>query len=85
MHDYIYGFFFKPDGTRMWISESYYSVHQYDLSTPWDVSTASYDNISLNASAQDSLTTAIFFKSDDGNKMYTVGISGKRVYQYDTP
>ena len=75
--------FFKPDGTKMYITgRSGDDVNEYDLSTAWDVSTASYlQNFSV--SAQEAAPTGVFFKSD-GTKMYIVGASGKAVYQYST-
>jgi len=74
--------FFKPDGTKMYmVGVSNDSVHQYSLSTPWDVSTASYDSVSFSVSSQDGSPYCIFFKPD-GTKMYMVGSSTDRVYQY---
>jgi len=46
--DRAYGIEFKPDGTRMYVADgnqnggSYMKYVQYDLSTPWDVTTASH-------------------------------------------
>jgi uncharacterized pyridoxamine 5'-phosphate oxidase family protein len=77
-----FGIFFKSDGTKMYIVGSSNSkVHQYSLSTAWDISTASYDNKSLGVKSQDSSPFGIFFKSD-GTKMYIVGSSNDKVYQY---
>ena len=75
------GIFFKPDGTKMYvIGFTGDDVNEYDLSTAWDVSTASYlQNFSV--SAQNSVPTGIFFKSD-GLKMYVVGETGDAVYSY---
>jgi len=71
--------FFKPDGTKMyitgWVNDD---VNEYDLSTAWDVSTASYlQNFSVTGSVN-----GLFFR-DDGLKMYTVDSSADRVYEYD--
>ena len=44
------GLFFKPDGLKMYIASragSSYAIYQYTLSTPYDVSTASYASISF--------------------------------------
>ena len=77
-----YGVFFKPDGTKMYvIGTTSDTVYQYTLSTAWDVSTASYDSVSFSVSSQDGTPFGIFFKPD-GTKMYVVGISNDRVYQY---
>ena len=76
------GVFFKPDGTKMYIVGSAgVDVSEYDLSSAWDVSTASYlQNFSL--SGQDSIPQGLFFKPD-GTKMYTVGSTNDNVYEYD--
>ena len=74
--------FFKPDGTKMYVigtTNDY--VNEYNLSTAWDISTASYlQNFSVNA--QDDTPTGIFFKPD-GTKMYIIGTGGDAVYSYD--
>jgi 6-phosphogluconolactonase (cycloisomerase 2 family)/uncharacterized protein YmfQ (DUF2313 family) len=73
---------FKPDGTKMYIAGSTNEkVYQYSLSTPWDVSTASYDSKSLDVSAEDTDITGAFFKPD-GTIMYIMGAATDAVYQY---
>ena len=76
------GLFFKPDGTKMYVvGISTDDVNEYDLSTAWDVSSASYlQNFSV--SAQEASPTGLFFKSD-GTKMYVVGSAGDDVNEYD--
>ena len=76
------GLFFKPDGTKMYVlGSSGDDVNEYDLSTGWDISTASYlQNFSV--SAQDTSPTGIFFKPD-GTKMYISGNTGDDVNEYD--
>ena len=61
--------FFNSSGTKMYISGSTNNaVFEYDLSTPWDVSTASYlRNISIASKIIQ--PQGVFFKPD-GNKMY---------------
>ncbi len=77
------GIFFKPDGTKMYvIGASGDDVNEYDLSTAWDVTSASYlQNFSV--AAQEASPTGIFFKPD-GTKMYVIGNSGDAVWQYST-
>jgi len=77
------GIFFKPDGTKMYvIGTSGNDVNEYDLSTAWDISTASYlQNFSV--AAQEATPQDIFFKPD-GTKMYVIGVSGDAVWQYST-
>ena len=81
---------FTSDGKKMFILGTFLSpssedsVYQYSLSTAWDISTASYDNISFSVNSQGSTGQAIFFKSDD-LKMYYVDSGNARIYQYSTP
>ena len=73
---------FNSDGTKMYIlGFGGDDVHQYSLSTGFDLSTASYDNISFSVSSQDSGPLGIAFSSD-GAKMYIVGAQNDSVYQY---
>jgi DNA-binding beta-propeller fold protein YncE len=68
------GVFFKPDGTRMYVLATGGGTHkiwQYDLSTVWDVSTASYNGVSKAISSQTVNAGGIFFKPD-GLQMFTV-------------
>jgi sugar lactone lactonase YvrE len=76
------GLFFKPDGTKMYIcGTSGDDVNEYSLSTPWDVSSASYVQ-NFSVSTQDGQPQALFFKPD-GTKMYVVGAVNDGVYEYD--
>jgi DNA-binding beta-propeller fold protein YncE len=76
------GIFFKPDGTKMYVVGSVGDdVNEYDLSTAWDVSTASYlQNFSV--ATQEITPSGIFFKSD-GTKMYVIGYNNDNVNEYD--
>ena len=74
---------FNDDGTKMYmLGATNDAVFEYDLSTAWDVSSASYNSVSFSVSSQETAPTAFRFKSD-GSKMYVVGNSN-RVYQYST-
>jgi len=76
--------FFKPDGTKMYVvGSSSDTVHQYSLSTPWDISTTSYDSVSynLNSSGYVPIPSDIFFKPD-GTKMWVVDYSSSVIRQY---
>jgi sugar lactone lactonase YvrE len=76
------GLFFKPDGTKMYILGSAGDdVNEYDLSTAWDISTASFLQL-FSVSAQDTVPEGVFFR-DDGTKMYIVGSGGDDVNEYD--
>ena len=75
------GISFKKDGTVMYIAgRANSSVRQYTLSTPWDVSTASFANKSLSVSAQTDVNSVDF--KGDGTTMYVAGWNNSRVYQY---
>jgi hypothetical protein len=73
---------FNPAGTKMYIvgnTNDY--VHQYSLSTGFDLSTASYDSVSFSVTSQDTGPLGIAF-NPTGTKMYILGYTNKSVYQY---
>jgi hypothetical protein len=74
---FVQDLFFKSDGAKMYVVGSIGDdVNEYDLSTAWDISTASYlQNFSV--SAQEISPTSLFFKPD-GLKMYVVGSARRR-------
>lgn len=73
--------FFKPDGTVMYvIGTAGDSVHEYSLSTAWNISTASFVR-SFSVGTQESGPQGLFFKPD-GLKMYVVGTTGDDVNEY---
>ena len=73
---------FNTDGTKMYIiGNTSDSVHQYSLSTGFDLSTASYDSVSFSISSQDTTPIGMFFNTD-GTKMYVAGGANDSVYQY---
>lgn len=76
---FVYGIYFSPDGTNLYIIKSTV-VYQYSLSTAWTLSSASYLG-SFTLSSQASLMKGIGFKSD-GTKMYALSSSTETVYQY---
>lgn len=76
------GVYFKPDGTKMYtIGVDGDTVDEYDLGTPWDVSTAVYLQ-ELSVAAKETIPTGVCFKPD-GTKMYTIGTDGDTVDEYD--
>jgi len=75
--------FFKPDGTKLFLlGHVNDSVLEYDLSTAWDSSTASSNSVSFNISSQEDLPNALFF-DPSGTKMYMAGTNSDAVHQYD--
>lgn len=76
-----YGLSFKDDGLEMYITGvSSVSVHQYTLSTAWDISSASITS-GFNVSGQMSFPTEVAF-NNDGSKMYVVDGTSAKVFQY---
>jgi 6-phosphogluconolactonase (cycloisomerase 2 family) len=76
------GMFFGDSGAKMYIvGRTSDTVYQYTLSTPWDLSTASYASLSKSISAEESNPFDVFFKSD-GTVMYIIGTTGDDVNQY---
>ncbi len=72
--------FFKPDGLKMYvIGTNGDDVNEYDLSTAWDVSTASF--LRVSAGIGEATPTGLWFK-DDGTKMYVTGQSNDTVREF---
>jgi len=73
---------FHPDGDKFWVVEiTSDSVFQYNLSTAWNISTASYASVSFVFTSQDSNPVNIFFALD-GTRMFMLGDVTNTVYQY---
>ena len=76
------GLFFSPNGDKFFIcGTATDDVFQYSLTTPWDISTASYDIV--NFALATTFPVSLFFKSD-GSKMYVSDQVGQAIYQYST-
>lgn len=76
------GIAFNNDGTKMYIvGFSSDSVFEYELSTAFDISTASYNSVSFSVFSQDYSPQSISF-NNDGTKMYIVGEGGVDVNEY---
>ncbi len=75
--------FFKPDGTKMYVIGGVgVDINEYNLSTAWNVSTASYVQ-AFSVSSEETVPLGLFFKPD-GYAMYIVGAANDTVYQYST-
>jgi len=75
------GLAFSLDGTKMFVTgRDSNQVHQYSLSTAFDVTTADID-ASFDVVDQDNLTHGVAF-SFNGKKMYVVGVENTSVYEY---
>jgi WD40 repeat protein len=73
---------FNPSGTRMIITGGGNGIlDQYTLSTAFDISSASYDNVRMDISRPNCNIYSTEFSSD-GTKMYTLGLSDAYIFQY---
>jgi len=78
------GMSFNSDGTQLFMcGRTNDKVYKYTLSTAYDISTGSYDSVTLDISTEDASVNGMAFKSD-GSKLYIVGYSNDKVYQYST-
>jgi len=76
------GFTFRNDGTKMYVvTQTDDSIYQYSLSTPFDLSTVSYDGVSYFTGIDVNKNGDIEFNSE-GTKFYIVDIGSNSVYQY---
>ncbi len=74
--------FFKADGSKFYIiGFASDQVHQYSLSTAWDISTASYDNLEFSVSSQENNPRGLTFKPD-GTKMFIIGQTADAIQEY---
>lgn len=74
---------FNATGTRMFVvgwSSDY--VNQYDLSTAYDVSTASYNNVRFSIGSQEPYSKGLHF-NNNGTKMYMIGSTNDDIFEYD--
>jgi DNA-binding beta-propeller fold protein YncE len=76
------GIFFNPDGTKFFIpcrGSDY--IYEYDLSSAYDISTASYNSVRINVVSVDNTPEGVYF-SPTGDKMFFAGAGNDAVYQY---
>lgn len=82
--DNIGDIFFKPDGTYFWVTAgagfSSGNVWRFSLSTPWDITTASYSTF-YSVSGQGTNPWGLHFKSD-GTRMYVLANANDEINQY---
>ena len=76
------GIFFKEDGLKLYlVGDAGDDVNEYNLSTAWDVSTATHSQVG-SVSTEESQPAGLFFKPD-GTKMYITGFNGDEVNEYN--
>jgi len=78
-----YGLTFGSNGTRMYLTSDGSSVFQYNLSVAWNVFTATSAATFSTASQDNTLRGIYFGGTTPGSKMYVVGSSNDRVYEYN--
>jgi len=88
------GLYFRPNGLNMYVSgqtgvaplvASGDYVHQYTLGTAWDLSNVGLATVGWTTSYrinEDSAPLGVYLKNDDGSKMYVVGNTNQRIYEY---
>jgi sugar lactone lactonase YvrE len=76
----------KPDGTKVYIMDYDSSVrgtiYTFNVSTAWDITTASSASETFRGNAQDSSFIKFAFKTD-GTRLYKLGRQGNRIHAYD--
>jgi sugar lactone lactonase YvrE len=76
------GVAFNTGGTKMYVAGSQSdAVHQYTLSTAWDVSTATTDGVDFQVVDDDTGITDIFIDAT-GARIFLVGTENDYVYHY---
>ena len=79
---YPSGMIFNNNGASMYVVGSQNdTVYQYTLSTPFDVSTASYASKSMSVNSEQTSPTGLAFNSD-GTKIFVIGESTPKINQY---
>ena len=76
------GVWVSNDGTKMYITGTAGDgVDRYDLSTAWDVRTASHTTFRSMSATTETAPRSLWFKPD-GTELYIIGSSQDKVYQW---
>lgn len=80
--DYIRSLRFSSDGTKCYVIRNW-AIYELDLSTPWDITTVSYNSVQFDVSTQSPTyyAQAIEFKPN-GSSLY-VAAANNQIYQYN--
>lgn len=77
------GLFITADGTKLYhCGTAQWKVFEFEMSTPFDVSTASYTSNNKNINPDTTDLTGVFFTSDSIGKMYVIGQGNDYVVEY---
>ena len=75
-------FTLNADGTRLYVlGHTSKTVYQYIMTTAYDLTTASYNSVSLSVNSQDTSPFGITF-NNDGTKMYVGGQTNDKIFAY---
>jgi hypothetical protein len=84
-----YGGAFSSDGTKYFaiadrylVPADYFALHSFSLSTPWDISTMTYDSIELSVDESLHSGARALHISDDNTRLYILGEEGNWITQY---
>jgi 6-phosphogluconolactonase (cycloisomerase 2 family) len=73
---------FNNDGTVLYVTgQNADNINEYALSTAYDISTATFTQIALDVSAQESQPQSMIF-NNDGTVLYVMGASGDDINEY---
>ena len=73
---------FNGDGTVLYIiGTDGADINAYNLSVPYDITTASFDSIALSVSSQDTDPNGLLF-NNDGTVLYVLGETGRDINAY---
>lgn len=76
------GVFIKEDGSKLYLANWVNGdLFQYTMTTPWLLSSITYDNVTNSTASQDTTPIDIFLSSD-GEKLFMSGFNTKEIYQY---
>ena len=76
---------FNNDGTKVFVSGlSNSEIHEYNVLTPYDVSTISPVQVTVSVISEDLFPTSIVF-NNDGSKLFMLGMENNTVYEYNLP
>ena len=74
---------FNNAGTKLYVTDFRYdSIYEFDLSTGFDLSTISYNNVSLNFAATDTIPRQMMLSQDE-TQMYIMGAQNDNIYTLD--
>lgn len=74
--------FFNKTGDKFFtLSASSDSIYQYSLSTPFDLTTITYDSVSYNFSSEDTGSQDAIF-NENGTKLFMIGTTNDSIFEY---